>query len=136
MADLVGFIVVIVVLIAAIAVFLQFIPIGLLITAQVAGVPDVDINSLVRMRILKVRQERVVLPLIASVKAGVPLTLNQLETHYLAGGHVDLVVQALIAADRASLPLSFEKAAALDLAGDDPLAAVKAAHAGERILDE
>jgi uncharacterized protein YqfA (UPF0365 family) len=77
------------------------------------------------MRLRRVPQDRVVLPLIAAVKAGVPITINMLETHYLAGGNVDRVVTALISAHRAQIPLTFEKAAAIDLAGRDVLDAIK-----------
>src|SRR6185503_6171795 len=90
-----------------------------------AGVPGVNPLSLIGMRLKRVPQDRVVLPLIAAVKAGVPVTVNQLETHYMAGGNVDRVVNALISAHRAQIPLSFEKAAAIDLAGRNVLEAVQ-----------
>jgi uncharacterized protein YqfA (UPF0365 family) len=103
----------------------RYVPFGLWITAMSAGVSGVSIPGLFGMRLRRVPQDRVVLPLIAAVKAGVPVTLNMLETHYLAGGNVDRVVQALISAHRAQIPLSFEKAAAIDLAGRDVLDAIK-----------
>ena len=118
-------IVVIVVAIILITIFLQFVPVGLWITSISAGVGGVNPGSLVGMRLRRVPQDRVILPLIAAVKAGVPVNLNQLETHYLAGGNVDRVVQALISAHRAQIPLSFERAAAIDLAGRDVLEAIK-----------
>ena len=65
------------------------------------------------------------LPLIKARKAGLELSVNQLEAHYLAGGHVDNVVNALIASERAGISLPFEKAAAIDLAGRDVLDAVR-----------
>jgi len=77
------------------------------------------------MRLRKVPQDRVVQPLIAAVKAGIAVNVNQLETHYLAGGNVDRVVAALISAHRAQIPLTFEKAAAIDLAGRNVLEAVQ-----------
>jgi uncharacterized protein YqfA (UPF0365 family) len=95
------------------------------ITAMSAGVSGVSIPALIGMRLRRVPQDRVVLPLIGAVKAGVPVTLNMLETHYMAGGNVDRVVNALISAHRAQIPLSFEKAAAIDLAGRDVLDAIK-----------
>lgn len=104
---------------------LQFVPIGLWINALAAGVRGVGPVSLIGMRLRKVPQERVVQPLIAAVKAGLDVNVNQLETHYLAGGNVDRVVQALISAYRAQIPLTFEKAAAIDLAGRNPLEAVQ-----------
>jgi uncharacterized protein YqfA (UPF0365 family) len=52
----------------------------------------------------------------AVLKAGIPLTTDQLEAHYLAGGDVNQVVRALIAAEKANLNLGFNQAAAIDLA--------------------
>lgn len=118
-------IVVVILILIGISVFLRFVPINLWITSISAGVQGVNPGSLVGMRLRRVPQDRVILPLIAAVKAGVPVTLNQLETHYLAGGNVDRVVQALISAHRAQIPLSFERAAAIDLAGRDVLEAIK-----------
>jgi uncharacterized protein YqfA (UPF0365 family) len=97
----------------------------LYITAMAARVPGVTLGALIGMRLRKVPQDRVVLPLIAAVKGGIPINVNQLETHYLAGGNVDRVVNALISAHRAQIPLTFEKAAAIDLAGRNVLEAVQ-----------
>ncbi|MGO8672376.1 MAG: flotillin-like protein FloA [Capsulimonadaceae bacterium] len=104
---------------------LQLFPLGLYITAIAANVQGVTMGQLIGMRLRKVPQDRVVMPLIAASKAGIPVTVNQLETHYLAGGNVDRVVNALISAHRAQIPLSFEKAAAIDLAGRNVLEAVQ-----------
>ncbi|HJN26396.1 MAG TPA: flotillin-like protein FloA, partial [Candidatus Latescibacteria bacterium] len=51
--------------------------------------------------------------------------LARMEAHFLAGGHVELVILALISADKANIELTFERAAAIDLAGRDVLEAVK-----------
>jgi len=77
------------------------------------------------MRLRRVVPSRVINPLIKAHKAGVDVTTNQLESHYLAGGNVDRVVNALIAAQRANINLSFERGAAIDLAGRDVLEAVQ-----------
>src|SRR5690554_407008 len=53
------------------------------------------------------------------------VSVDKLESHYLAGGNVDRVVNALIAAQRANINLSFERGAAIDLAGRDVLEAVQ-----------
>ena len=63
--------------------------------------------------------------MIKAEKAGLNVSINKLEAHYLAGGNVDKVVNALIAAQRANIPLEFERAAAIDLAGRDVLVAVQ-----------
>ena len=60
-----------------------------------------------------------------AVKAGLNISTNELETHYLAGGNVVRVVQALIAANKANIDLSFQQATAIDLAGRDVLDAVQ-----------
>ena len=122
------FVITIAIIIAALIVLTliaQFVPIGLWITARAAGVSDVNPFVLFGMRLRRVPQDRVVLPLIAASKAGINVNANQLETHYLAGGNVDRVVNALISAHRAQIPLTFEKAAAIDLAGRNVLEAVQ-----------
>ena len=111
-------------IIAGIAVFLNFVPLALWISAIAAGV-NVGIFNLVGMRFRRVPASQIVLPLIKANKAGLDVNVNQLEAHYLAGGDVDRVVDALIAAERASIPLSFERAAAIDLAGREVLEAVQ-----------
>ena len=50
-------------------------------------------------------------------KAGLQLTRDELEAHYLAGGHVEQVVHALVSANKANIDISFKMAAAIDLAG-------------------
>jgi uncharacterized protein YqfA (UPF0365 family) len=111
-------------IIAFVVLFFYFIPIGLWISATAAGV-KVSFFNLIGMRLRRVAPSLIVGPMIKSYKAGMPLSSDQLEAHYLAGGNVDRVVDALIAAHRAEIDLSFERAAAIDLAGRDVLEAVK-----------
>jgi uncharacterized protein YqfA (UPF0365 family) len=94
------------------------------ISALAAGV-KVSIFTLIGMRLRRVIPSRVINPLIKAHKAGINVTTNQLESHYLAGGNVDRVVNALIAAHRANIELMFERCAAIDLAGRDVLEAVQ-----------
>jgi uncharacterized protein YqfA (UPF0365 family) len=77
------------------------------------------------MRIRKVPPSLIVNALINGNKAGIPVTANDLETHYMAGGNVNNVVKALISADKANIPLGFNMAAAIDLAGRDVADAVQ-----------
>lgn len=63
--------------------------------------------------------------MITATKAGLNLTTNDLETHYLAGGNVPLVIKALISADKANIPLTFKQATAIDLAGRNVFEAVQ-----------
>ena len=94
------------------------------ISALAAGV-RVSIFTLIGMRLRRVIPSRVINPLIKAHKAGINVTTNQFESHYLAGGNVDRVVNALIAAHRANIELMFERCAAIDLAGRDVLEAVQ-----------
>lgn len=110
--------------IVALSVFFSFVPVMLWISALASGV-RVGIVTLIAMRIRRVVPSRIVNPLIKARKAGLGLTINQLESHFLAGGNVDRVVNALIAAQRANIELIFERAAAIDLAGRDVLQAVQ-----------
>ncbi|MFJ5765928.1 flotillin-like protein FloA [Lysinibacillus sp. NPDC093210] len=121
---LIGPIVGLVLLFIVVAVFFTFVPVALWISALAAGV-RVSIFTLIGMRLRRVIPSRIVNPLIKAHKAGLPVTINQLESHYLAGGNVDRVVNALIAAHRANIELTFERCAAIDLAGRDVLEAVQ-----------
>lgn len=115
---------IVVVVLIFLSILLTFVPVTLWISALAAGV-HVNIFTLVGMRLRRVTPSRVIIPLIKAHKAGLNVTTNQLESHYLAGGNVDRVVNALIAAHRANIELSFERCAAIDLAGRDVLEAVQ-----------
>src|SRR5690606_4901213 len=105
-------------------VFLYFVPVNLWITAIFSNV-RVGLLELVGMRIRKVPPSIIVNSLITATKAGLNLTTNDLETHYLAGGNVPAVIRALISADKANISLSFKQATAIDLAGRDVFEAVQ-----------
>ena len=104
--------------------FFTFVPLGLWISATAANV-KVRMGTLVGMKFRRVIPARIVIPQIKAVKAGLQLSIDDLEGHYLAGGNVDRVVNALIAAQRANIALEFKKATAIDLAGRDVLEAVQ-----------
>lgn len=116
--------IVIALIIFFVSLLFSFVPVGLWISAVAAGV-KVGIFTLIGMRFRRVKPHLVVVPLIKAIKAGLNININQLESHLLAGGHVNNVVDALIAAHRADLSLTFERASAIDLAGRDVLAAVR-----------
>ncbi|NBW32421.1 MAG: UPF0365 family protein [Cytophagia bacterium] len=103
---------------------LYFVPVNLWITAVFSGV-KIGIMDLVLMRIRKVPPAIVVNAMITSTKAGLHVTANEIETHYLAGGHVNNVIRALISAEKANIPLDFKAATAIDLAGRDVFEAVQ-----------
>ena len=106
-------------------VFLYFVPVGLWITAYFSGVKLKLVRDLVGMRLRKVPPMAIVRPLITAHKAGIFLETDQLEAHFLAGGHVQSVVNSLISADKANIDLNFERATAIDLAGRDVFEAVQ-----------
>jgi len=103
--------------------FFYFVPLGLWISALAAGVPIGPV-TLIGMRLRKVNPHRVIVPMIAAWKAGLKLSISELEAHYLAGGNVERVARALISADKANIELAFQRAAAIDLAGRDVYDAV------------
>lgn len=105
-------------------ILLYFIPINLWITALFSGV-RVGLFELVFMRIRKVPPRVIVESLITATKAGLEVSTSDIETHYLAGGHVPSVIRALISADKANINLSFKQATAIDLAGRDVFEAVQ-----------
>ena len=53
---------------------------------------------------------------IMALKAGIEMTIDQLQSHYQAGGNVQQVIQSLIMADRAGIVLDFRRTCAIDLA--------------------
>lgn len=105
-------------------IFFRFIPLGLWFQALMSGV-RVSFLVLFGMRFRKVNPSAIVNPLINAHKAGLSVSINDLEAHYLAGGRVENVVRALIAADKAGIPLSLKQATAIDLAGRDVFEAVQ-----------
>jgi uncharacterized protein YqfA (UPF0365 family) len=103
---------------------LYLVPIPLWVAAWASGA-YVGLLTLVGMRLRRVPPGTVITARISAVKAGLDVSLNDLEAHYLAGGRVVRVVNALISADKANIPLPFKRAAAIDLAGRDIVEAVQ-----------
>jgi len=103
---------------------LAFQYIGLYLQAWVSGA-KVGLIDLIMMRFRKVNAKSVVINRISAKKAGIELSSDQLEAHYLAGGRITNVVRAMIAADKAKIDLQWETATAIDLAGRDILEAVR-----------
>lgn len=93
--------------------------ISLWFQAFVSGTP-IPLFNIIGMSLRKIPPRIIVNARINSFKAGLKqITVSDLETHYLAGGHVTEVVTALIAADKANIPLDWRRATAIDLAGRD-----------------
>ena len=112
-------------IIAIFAVFFYFVPFLLWISARVSGV-RISLIQLFLMRIRKVPPQVIVRAMIEAHKAGLKtITRDELEAHYLAGGHVERVVHALVSASKANIDLGFQMATAIDLAGRDVFEAVQ-----------
>jgi len=111
-------------IILLILIFFYYVPIGLWLTAIVSGV-KVSLVQLVLMRVRKVPPSVIVNSMINAHKAGIRLSRDELEAHYLAGGRINSVVNALISAEKANIPLDFKAATAIDLAGRDVFEAVQ-----------
>ncbi len=97
----------------AIILFLYFLNVW--IRALAARAP-VSIVSLIGMKLRRVPVGLIVDNRITAVKAGIDLTTDPLEAHYLAGGNVEQVVLALIATKKAGITLNWDRACAIDLA--------------------
>src|SRR5690606_6754323 len=76
--------------VVAFFVLFYYLPVNLWFTAQLSGV-RVSLLNLLLMRLRKVSPSLVVNSMIISTKAGLNITSNEIETHYLAGGNVSRV---------------------------------------------
>lgn len=111
--------------IVVLAIFFYYVPLLLWFSALVSGV-HISIVQLFLMRIRKVPPTVIVQALIEAHKAGLQnIRRDELEAHYLAGGHVQKVVHALVSANKANISLTFQMATAIDLAGRDVFEAVQ-----------
>ena len=98
----------------------------------------VSYTELIALRLRNVPVGMVVNVRITAIKSGLPLSIDDLSTHYLAGGSIDMVVQSLIAARKANIRLEFDRACAIDLAtkgtGKNVIEAVKTS-VNPRVID-
>jgi uncharacterized protein YqfA (UPF0365 family) len=115
----------IVLIVVLVVLFFYYVPFFLWLSAKVSGV-NMSLIQLFLMRIRKVPPQRIVNALIEGHKAGLKdLKRDELEAHFLAGGHVEKVVHAMVSASKANIDLSFQMATAIDLAGRDVFEAVQ-----------
>lgn len=113
------------VLIATFVVVLCLVPLRLWFRAIVSSA-HVPMSKLIGMKMRKVDVNKIVLTYITAKKAGLSnITIDELETHYMANGDVERVVKALISAHSANMDLSVQTAKAIDLAGRDVYQAVR-----------
>ena len=116
--------VVVIITLIILTVIFRYFPVMLWVSAQASGV-NISLFQLFMMRIRNVPPQVIVRAMVEAHKAGIGLTRDELEAHFLAGGHVEQVVHALVSANKAGINLSFSDAAAIDLAGRDVFEAVQ-----------
>ncbi|MBX3392969.1 MAG: flotillin-like protein FloA [Phycisphaeraceae bacterium] len=95
---------------------------------------SVGLFEIIAMRLRKVDVRQVVFGRIRAVQAGLEISTNQIQTHYLAGGDIRRVISALIAARGAKINLPWGVATAIDLAGRDIFEAVQTS-VNPRVID-
>ncbi len=106
-------------------IFFHYVPFFLWLSAKVSGV-RISLVQLFLMRIRNVPPYTIVPSMIEAHKAGISnITRDELEAHYMAGGHVERVVHALVSASKANIDLSYQMATGIDLAGRDVFEAVQ-----------
>ena len=106
-------------------IFFHYVPFFLWLSAKVSGV-DISLVQLFLMRIRNVPPHIIVPAMIEAHKAGLSnITRDELEAHYMAGGHVERVVHALVSASKANIELTFQMATGIDLVGRDVFEAVQ-----------
>jgi uncharacterized protein YqfA (UPF0365 family) len=99
--------------------------ISLWFQALVSGAP-ISFLNIIGMSLRKVPPKLIVSAMITVRKAGLKdIVVEDIETHYLAGGKISDVVRAVIAANKANIKLDWKRATAIDLAGRDVFEAVK-----------
>ena len=93
--------------------------ISLWFQAFVSGTP-IPLFNIIGMSLRKIPPRVIVTARINAFKAGLKqISVSDLETHFLAGGHVTEVVRSMIAAEKANIPLDWRRGTAIDLAGRD-----------------
>jgi len=76
----------------------------------------VTFTELIALKLRRIPAGLIVDSRIAAVRSSVRVTIDELSTHFLAGGNVQMTVLALIAAKKAQIHLVFDRACAIDLA--------------------
>src|SRR5512139_1253976 len=101
-----GALALLVLVVAVLATILYMIPVRLWVAAFASGA-YVGLFTLIGMRLRRVPPGTVVTARISAVKAGLDISINELEAHFLAGGNIVNVVNAMISADKANIAMTF-----------------------------
>lgn len=107
-----------------IAVFLAVVPLKIWFKCAISGT-YVSMFKLLGMKLRGMQIPSIIGPYINGRKAGLNISVSDLESHVLAGGDIEKVVDALIAAHSAKIGLTIQEAKAIDLAGRDIRKAVQ-----------
>ncbi len=107
------FIIILVFVLVVAAIVFSFFSVWL--RSQLAGAPIGMIN-LLAMKLRQVPFSMIADARVTAKKAGIEISVDDLEAHYLAGGNVVATVQSLIAAQKAAIDLDWRRACAIDLA--------------------
>ncbi|MFT5494572.1 MAG: hypothetical protein ACI8V5_004977 [Limisphaerales bacterium] len=89
---------------------------GMIYVRALLSGAKVTFMELIALRLRRIPLALIVDGRITAVKSGLPVSIDELSTHHLAGGNVNMVVLALIAARKAGIELVFDRACAIDLA--------------------
>ena len=100
--------------------------------AVLAGAP-IPLQRLLGMHLRKAPAADIVDAYIAAHKTGITVSVDELETHALAGGSVPRLVAGMAVAAQAGIPLSYRDACAIDLAGRDVVEEARACQASRTL---
>ena len=114
----------ILILSAIIIPFLFFLPWKEYSFAKSSGI-QIDMKSLIFMKIRHIELMPILNSAVIFQKAGIDIDLTNIESQYLAGGHVEDLAKAFAVAKKANIDTSFKQLAAIDLCGRDVLQSVK-----------
>ena len=92
--------------------------------AKSSGI-QTDLKTLFFMRIRKIELMPILNAAAIFQKAGIKIDLIDIESQYLAGGHVENLAKAFAVAKKANIHTNFKQLAAIDLCGRDVLQSVK-----------
>ncbi len=113
-----------VILLLACVVFLVLLPCKAYFTAFFSGCPISGFRA-ISMKLRKIDVLQVVGAYVLAKKAHLGLTLFDLETVLVSGGHPSKIVEGMIASKSAKLDFSFDFAKAVDVAGMDVVEVVR-----------
>ena len=116
LSDRWGFIPLIILAIALLVLSIVVLNFGVIYVRALFSGAKVTITELIALRLRRVPVGLIVDNRITAVRSGLPITVDDLATHFMAGGNVQMVVLALVAARKAGIRLGFDRACAIDLA--------------------